>query len=142
MLGRLRTVLVESTRDDIGCATIALSYSALSYQLSAVSWASSGLCSSFELRTHGCLVWRHLAESAASRCAQREETPCGCQVTQLAAAALRQDNMVHMSLRSILLRACALGLLLLINALIPQAGIVAFAGCFVHVPGPRRGPRD
>jgi hypothetical protein len=31
---------------------------------------------------------------------------------------------------------CALGLLLLYDAMTPQAGIAALAGCLAHLPGP------
>ena len=42
----------------------------------------------------------------------------------------------HMTVRQLLLRVCALGLLLLLNAMSPQAGIVALASCLAHLPGP------
>ena len=42
----------------------------------------------------------------------------------------------HMTVRSFILRLCALGLLLLYDAMSPQAGFAALAGCLAHLPGP------
>ena len=47
----------------------------------------------------------------------------------------------HMTVRSILLRLCALGLLLLYDAMTPQAGIAALASCLAHIPGPATADR-
>ena len=47
-----------------------------------------------------------------------------------------------MTVRSIVLRLCALGLLLLLNAMAPQAGIVALASCLAHLPGPATAESD
>jgi hypothetical protein len=41
-----------------------------------------------------------------------------------------------MTVRSMLFRLCALGLLLVFDAMTPQAGIAAIASCLAHVPGP------
>ena len=48
----------------------------------------------------------------------------------------------HMTVRQLLLRLCALGLLLLLNSLSPQAGIVALASCLAHLPGPPTAETD
>jgi hypothetical protein len=48
----------------------------------------------------------------------------------------------HMTVRQLLLRVCALGLLLLLNTLSPQAGIVALASCLAHLPGPPTAEAD
>ncbi len=47
-----------------------------------------------------------------------------------------------MTVRSFVLRLCALGLLLLLNAMTPQAGIVALASCLAHLPGPATADPD
>lgn len=47
-----------------------------------------------------------------------------------------------MTVRSIIFRLCALGLLLLLNAMTPQAGIVALASCLAHLPGPATADPD
>ena len=47
-----------------------------------------------------------------------------------------------MTVRQLLLRVCALGLLLLLNAMSPQAGIVALASCLAHLPGPATADSD
>jgi hypothetical protein len=47
-----------------------------------------------------------------------------------------------MTVRSINLRLCALGLLLLLNAMTPQAGLVALASCLAHLPGPATADHD
>lgn len=47
-----------------------------------------------------------------------------------------------MTVRSLLWRMCALGSLLLLNAMTPQAGIVALASCLAHLPGPPTADTD
>ncbi|MGE3707259.1 MAG: hypothetical protein AB7I13_18460 [Vicinamibacterales bacterium] len=47
-----------------------------------------------------------------------------------------------MTVRSTLLRVCALGLLLLYDAMTPQAGLAALAGCLAHLPGPDTAGHD
>ena len=54
----------------------------------------------------------------------------------------RETGGAHMTVRSIIWRLCALGLLLLLNAMTPQAGIVALAGCLAHLPGPATADPD
>ena len=52
------------------------------------------------------------------------------------------DRGAHMTVRSFAFRMCALGLLLLLNAMSPQAGLVALASCLAHLPGPATADPD
>ena len=48
----------------------------------------------------------------------------------------------HVTVRSVVLRLCALGLLVLLNAMTPQAGIAVLASCLAHLPGPATADSD
>jgi hypothetical protein len=47
----------------------------------------------------------------------------------------KKGNGAHMTVRTFVRCLCALGLLLIANAVAPQAGFAALAGCLVRVPG-------
>jgi len=61
--------------------------------------------------------------------------PSGAHVTKRSLRSLQRPQPP-----GLVWRLCALGLLLLFNAVAPQAGIVALASCLAHLPGAESEP--